>query len=129
MKKIILVSLISIFAVSISTAFAYKNYSDVNNMRTNKVGGLIATWKYIERDVDLSYFYQLDNTVTYKQIEEEIGEPNGVRGSGLGCPYYQVNYNLYIVASYSLDQEGEYNKVGALFLCTRDEVLEKIYPR
>lgn len=67
--------------------------------------------------------------MTYKQIEEEIGEPNGVRGSGLGCPYYQVNYNLYIVASYSLDQEGEYNKVGALFLCTRDEVLEKIYPR
>lgn len=57
MKKIILVSLISIFAVSISTAFAYKNYSDVNNMRTNKVGGLIATWKYIERDVDLSYFF------------------------------------------------------------------------
>lgn len=105
------------------------NHKEVYNMRTNKVGGLIATWKYIERDIDLNYFYQLDNTVTYKQIEKEIGEPNGARGSGLICPYYQINDNLYVVVSYSLDEEGEYNKVGMLFLCTRDKVLEKIYPR
>ena len=96
---------------------------------TGKVGGLIATWKYIEREINLEYFYQLDNTTTYQQIEEEIGEPNGSRGSGLIFPYYQIDNNLYVVASFSLNEDGRYDKVGMLLLCTQDEVIEKIYPR
>lgn len=104
------------------------NYEEIS-MRTSKVGGMIATWKYIERDIDLNYFYQLDNAISYKQITEEIGEPNGARGSGLIWPYYQIDDNLYVVASYSIDKEGRYDKVGMLLLCTKDEVLEKIYPR
>lgn len=101
----------------------------LHQKETGKVGGLIATWKYIEREINLEYFYQLDNTTTYQQIEEEIGEPNGARGSGLVFPYYQIDNNLYIVASFSLDEDGEYDKLGMLLLCTEDEVLEKIYPR
>lgn len=52
---------------------AISEQRDINAMRTNKVGGLIATWKYIERDISLEYFYQLDNTATYMEIEGEIG--------------------------------------------------------
>lgn len=99
-----------------------------DKIKLSKVEGVIATWEYIERDISLDYFYKIDNTVTYKQIEEEIGKPNGERGSGLILPYYQVG-DLYVVISFSLDENGEYNKVGAVFLCTKDECLEQIYPR
>lgn len=99
------------------------------NIKAIQVGGLVASWEYVERDVDLDYFYQLDGTTTYEQIEEEIGKPNGGRGSGLVLPYYQVNGNQFIVMSFSLDEYGEYYKVGAIYLCNHTEVLEVIYPR
>lgn len=129
-KKVlyIWVILIMLFIAIIFGIGVKLNYKEMN-MRTSKVGGLIATWKYIEREIDLNYFYGLDNTITYKQIEEEIGEPNGGRGSGLIFPYYQIDNNLYVVVSFSLDEDGEYDRVGMLLLCTKDEVLEKIYPR
>lgn len=101
----ILIVLFGVIAFGIGAGLRRK---EMENMRTDKVGGLIATWKYVEREIDLDYFYQLGNTTTYKQMEEEIGEPNGVRESG---------------------EEGEYDKVGMLLLCSQDEVLEKIYPR
>ncbi|MBD5534712.1 MAG: hypothetical protein HDQ99_03420 [Lachnospiraceae bacterium] len=122
----ILIILFGVIILGIGVKFSQK---EVNSMRTGKVGGLMATWKYVEREIDLEYFYQLDNTTTYKQIEEEIGEPNGERGSGLIFPYYQVDSDLYVVVSFSLDEEGKYDKVGMLLLCNKDEVLEKIYPR
>lgn len=107
---------------------AISEQRDINAMRTNKVGGLIATWKYVERDISLEYFYQLDNTATYMEIEGEIGEPNGNRGSGLILPYYQIDSNSYIVIAFSLNEYGEYDKVGMILLCSKDEVLDEIYP-
>lgn len=131
MKRVIYICtiLIVLFGIIVLGIGAGLRQKEMENMRTDKVGGLIATWKYVEREIDLDYFYQLDNTTTYKQIEEEIGEPNGVRGSGLIFPYYQIDNNLFVVISFSLDEEGEYDKVGMLLLCSEDEVLEKIYPR
>ena len=118
-----------LFGVIVFGIGAGLRQKEMENMRTDKVGGLIATWKYVEREIDLDYFYQIDNATTYKQMEEAIGEPNGVRGSGLIFPYYQIDNNLFVVVSFSLDEEGEYDKVGMLLLCTEDEGLEKIYPR
>ena len=131
MKRLLYIStiLIVLFGAIAFGIGAGLRQKEMENMRTDKVGGLIATWKYVEREIDLDYFYQLDNTTTYRQIEEEIGEPNGVRGSGLIFPYYQIDNNLFVVVSFSLDEEGEYDKVGMLLLCTEDEGLEKIYPR
>lgn len=131
MKRVLYICtiLIVLFGIIVLGIGAGLRQKEMENMRTDKVGGLIATWKYVEREIDLDYFYQLDNTTTYKQIEEEIGEPNGVRGSGLIFPYYQIDNNLYVVVSFSLDEEGEYDKVGMLLLCSEEEVLEKMYPR
>lgn len=98
-------------------------------MKMVQVGGLMATWEYIEREIDLEYFYQLDNTTTYEQIEEEIGKPNGYRGSGLVLPYYQINKNSFVVLTFSLDEYGKYDKVGTIYVCNKNEMLEKIYPQ
>lgn len=131
-KKIISVFAITIVLSACITVFligAGLNAIASNKLKTDRVGGLMATWEYIEREINSEYFYQLDNMTTYKQIEEEIGEPNGKRGSGMVFPYYQIDNNLYVVISFSLDVDGKYDKVGMVLLCTRDEVLEQIYPK
>lgn len=35
-----------------------------NEIKTDKVGGTVATWEYIERDIRLDYFYHLDSKAT-----------------------------------------------------------------
>lgn len=47
-----------------------------NKEKTDFVGGTVATWEYIERDIPLDYFYHLDSKATYEQIRKEIGEPS-----------------------------------------------------
>lgn len=126
---LIVLFVVIIFLVAIKFSQKEIDNTKTDNMKTDKVGGLIATWEYIEREINSDYFYQLDNTTTYKQIEEEIGEPNGKRGSGIVFPYYQIDNNLYAVISFSLDEDGKYDRVGMILLCTKDEVLEKIYPK
>lgn len=93
-----------------------------------KIGGLVAWWVYIDREIDLDYFYELDGTTTYDQIVEEIGVPNGTLGFGLVLPYYQVD-DLYVVISFSVDENGECDKVGMVELYSNDALIEKIYPR
>ena len=44
-------------------------------------------------------------------------------------PYYQIDDNMYAVIWFSLDKDSEYDKVATIFLCTRDDVLDTIYPR
>lgn len=44
-------------------------------------------------------------------------------------PYYQVDDDLYVVISFSLDESGEYDKIETMLLCTENEDLDKIYPK
>lgn len=90
------------------------------------VQGLIATWEYIDRDISLDYFYQLDHTTTYRQIVKEIGGSNGGRGSGLVMPYWQIDNDLFAVMEFSLDESGEWDKLGFLQICDHDGTLETI---
>lgn len=60
------------------------------------VAGILASYKYVDRDINLEYFYKLNNTSTYEQILEEIGEPNGQFGSGIIYQYYEIDNNLYV---------------------------------
>lgn len=122
---------IALVSVSVSAVFIVNRLSqkEMDNMKTIQVGGLMATWEDVKREINLEYFYQLDGTITYNQIEEEIGKPNGYRGSGLVLPYYQISKNRFIVISFSLDEYGKYDKVGMIYLCNKKEVLEEIYPK
>ena len=108
-----------------------KNHKDEGTeMEFVMVGGVPAGWENIERNIDLEleYFYKLDNTTTYNQIVEEIGKPDGMRGMGIILPYYKVG-DLYVVIEFSTDENGKLDRVGHIFLCNSDERLENIYPK
>lgn len=131
-KKNVKYSIVVVLVLAIVSAVFIANRLSQNktdNMKMIQVGGLTATWEDVKREINLEYFYQLDGTITYEQIEEGIGKPNGYRGSGLVLPYYQISKNRFIVISFSLDENGEYDKVGMIYLCNKKEVLEEIYPK
>lgn len=51
--------------------------------KNGNVSGILASYMHFDMKINLEYFYELDNASTYKQILEEIGEPNGQFGSGM----------------------------------------------
>lgn len=131
-KKNVKYSVVIVLMLGIVSAIFIVNrlsQKEIDNMKVIQVGGLVATWEDVEREINIEYFYQLDSTITYAQIEEEIGKPNGYRGSGLVLPYYQISKNKFIVISFSLDEYGKYDKVGMICLCNKKEVLKEIYPQ
>lgn len=96
-----------------------------NNMKTSiYVSGMLASYEYIEREVNLEYFYKLNNTSTYGQIIEDIGEPNGQYGSGIQYVYYEIGDDLYVSLSFN-----SYDKLGLMYLCTQKEILGIICPK
>lgn len=89
------------------------------------VGGLFATYEYIDRNIDIDYFYNLDADTTYEDLENEIGKPNGDRGSGLIYPYYQVG-NQYVVVWFARDEDGMYTNISRMALYTQEEYVGDI---
>ena len=97
---------------------------------TIQVGGVTATYEYVPGDKpNMKDFYKLDDRVTYAQVVEKVGKQNGFRGSGMILPYWHVDEDLFVVISFSYNDDGEMDKVGSVFLCNSEETLEVIYPR
>lgn len=88
------------------------------------VTGMLATYQYIDREVNLEYFYKLNNMCTCEQIIEEIGEPNGQYGSGFTYKYYEIGNDLYVSILFS-----DNDRVALMRLCTQKEILDIIYPQ
>lgn len=86
-----------------------------------EIGGSMATYTYVDRYVDLYYFFALNNTSSREEVEGEIGKPNGVHFS-TGFPYYEV-YDGYIAIHYSKED----NKVREILLYSQYEVRGIIY--
>lgn len=126
-KYIIAISIVLLAVIGIILGIHAKYERNAEGIRAIMVQGLIASWEYIERDISLDYFYQLDNTTTYRQIVEEIGEPNGGRGSGLVLPYWQIDNNLFAVMSFAMDKDGEYAKAFCVYISDREKTLDVIY--
>lgn len=89
------------------------------------VGNMVATYEYIDRDIPIEYFYDLNSSTTYSEIKNTIGKPNGARGSGIVEPYYQVG-DQYVVIWFSHNESGEYDKILGMYLYTRDKFVEEI---
>lgn len=104
--------------------------NDINISPTGwiKVEGQMAGWTYIDREIDLDYFYGLDNTATYEQIVEDIGSPNGAMGFGLIYLYYEVD-GLFVVIDFTIDSDGGLGNVISIRLCTDESRIVDIYPR
>ena len=89
------------------------------------IGNMFASYEYIDRDIPIDYFYNLNSNTTYCEIKNTIGKPNGARGSGIVEPYYQVG-DQYVVIWFSRNEAGEYDKVLNMNLYTRDKFIEEI---
>ena len=85
----------------------------------------MATYEYIDRKIDIEYFYDLNANTTYEEIVNEIGKPNGMMGSGLTMPYYQVD-DRYIAMLFGRDEEGKYSKIFQMSLYTSDTYVGEI---
>ena len=142
-----IIMLISIFSLGYQVGKKEENIVKGNNSITSEteiianetkgektgnsisVAGILASYKYVDRDINLEYFYKLNNTSTYEQILEEIGEPNGQFGSGIIYQYYEIDNNLYVSILFSSSENKGYDNITLIRLCTQEEVLDTIYPR
>lgn len=88
------------------------------------VSGMLAPYKNIDREINLKYFYGLNDASTYEQITKEIGEPNGWYGSGIIYKYYEITNDLYVSILFS-----ENDRAALIRLCNQKEILDTIYPQ
>lgn len=127
--KYVFVILIVLCFMMIGLCFMLKNYEVKENSQIDvkviMVGNMIATYEYIDRDIPIEYFYDLNSSTTYSEIKNTIGKPNGARGSGIVEPYYQVG-DQYVVIWFSHNEAGEYDKILEMCLYTRDKFVEEI---
>ncbi|MDE5748086.1 MAG: hypothetical protein K2I21_10990, partial [Acetatifactor sp.] len=118
-KKIVFGFLISIIIVTIIFVIVYKDSKEKESMSTKAVmiGNMIASYEYIDRNIDLTYFYDLDANTTYEKMVNEIGKPNGAMGSGIITPYYRVG-EQYVVIWFASDEDGTYTNILKMRLYT-----------
>ena len=63
------------------------------NRPTSPYGGVVgyfSGYKYINRSLQLDDFKEITLGTTYETIVEQLGEENGMVGSGILWPYYQL---------------------------------------
>lgn len=89
------------------------------------VGNMFATYEYIDRELNLDYFYSLDSNTTYDELVNEIGKPNGAIGFGITTPYYQAG-NQYIAISFAEDSNGNYTNIIRMGLYTNEAYVKDI---
>ena len=89
------------------------------------IGNCMATYEEIDRNLDLSYFYDLDANSTYEQMVSEIGKPNGAIGSGILLPYYKVG-DKYVVIWFAGNEDGTYTNIFKMKLYTADTYIGEI---
>lgn len=70
------------------------------NTTAKKVRGLKTKYTYYNRSLSEKDFYQFDYNTTYEEIVEHFGLPNGVVGSGILLPYYELNNGKFAVYSF-----------------------------
>lgn len=105
----------------------YEKQEEKSEMKLNSimVGNVFATYENIDRELDIEYFYDLNCNTTYQEIENEIGKPNGGMGSGLVRPYYQVG-DQYVVMDFTLNEEGNYDRLSGMSLYTKEKYVDDI---
>ena len=122
MKKTkIIGTFVFISIVIVGLVIGYKNLKESKNTdnKAIMIGDMIASYEYVDRNINIEYFYDLDVNTTYKEIENEIGKPNGAIGSGITIPYYQVG-DQYVVVWFAGDEDGMHTNILRMGLYTRD---------
>lgn len=129
MKKII--AILIIISTVITSLFIVNKINRKQGESTSMkiepilIGNMVASYEYIDREVNIDYFYNLDGNTTYEEIQNEIGKPNGAMGSGITTPYYQVG-NQYVVIWFARDVDGKYTNILRIGLYTKEAYVEDI---
>lgn len=68
--------------------------------KTERVGGLIPYNVTSDRIIAIpeEYFLNIDPNMSYDELISEIGEPNGMVGSGIVRDYWRIGENKYAVS-------------------------------
>lgn len=78
-----------------------------------RIGGYMASYKHIERELSMDYFYGLESDTSYEEVVNSIGEPNGEIYFGDSQPYYEVG-KQYVVIMFSIDADGNRDYIVAM---------------
>ena len=90
-----------------------------------EIFGNVASYRFIDRNVDLDYFRTLDSETTYDDVEKVVGKPNGIIFS-TGALYYETN-GMYVVVYYFINDDGIYENIRSITLWTNKDIVENIY--
>ena len=117
MKKIIVFLLtVTIFLTtscgSALISITGKDNTNMNNSATFVFpGGGFATYKYIDRNLTLNDFVDIKIGMTYKDITDKLGEPNGIYGAGIQWPFYETVDKTYIVLWVGLEPDSKLGNI------------------
>ena len=132
MKKIFAVILIIVVVVFALMGIRYYKYSEMKKQygATDgllKINGIPVMWEYVPRKkiYSIEYFKKIDDNYSYDDIVNDVGKPNGWRGSGISNPFWLVDGKCILV-KLSLQNQNEISKV---VLCSEDEEIEVFYSR
>lgn len=90
------------------------------------VWGAIASYEHIERSLEKSDFADIEIGEDISAVRERIGKPNGIAGSGLSDPYYELNSGQYILIRCAWQDYGKVGKVSGVYLVDGKNCLEVI---
>jgi len=91
-----------------SMFFLAENLSGQENMNKGIIiSGLVANYRSFDRSLKLEDFSQIKLGTTYREMVNIVGEPNGIAGSGLAYPYYELSdstYILFLLGGFNFEQ-------------------------
>lgn len=76
-------------------------------------------YEYIDRSLTLNDFTNIKLGMTLKEIEEIIGEPNGLCGWGIVSPYYQLSDGSCIVLWIGFEESSVLTSIRILDMSGR----------
>ena len=94
-KKIFAVMLI-ICLLLIPAILFFGNYFS-RHVKTKKVYSLESMYTYYNRKITIKDFEDFNNDTTYEEIQEKLGPPNGLVGSGMLQPYYELTDGRFAI--------------------------------
>ena len=82
------------------------------NLNVRLVNRQIVDFEYYDRKRTIKDFVQFDYDTTFEDMVEQIGEPNGMWGSGVAYPYYELSDGKFVFCNFWLYKKLIWIKMG-----------------
>jgi len=87
-----------------------------------KVDGFDADYTYYDRSLSARDFAQFGYESTYEEIMECVGMPNGVIGSGIIRPYYELEDGRFVICV-------GWDKINYIFIANHECLEDYLLPQ